>query len=81
MGTVKVNGEALKTIRTRTGLSLRQLAGESGVSFRYIAYLEEGRYSPSFAIVEKLARALRILPTALLADPNDVAPEEEVAVS
>ena len=67
----KFNGEALEVIRTRSGLSLRQLSQLSGVSFRYIRDIEQGRSTPSFPIVQKLAAALKILPTALIADPEE----------
>lgn len=68
MASVKINGAALKVIRTRSGLSLRQLAELSGVSFRHIGYMEQGQ-SASWPVVQKIAEALKILPTALLADP------------
>lgn len=67
----KFNGEALEVIRTRSGLSLRQLSELSGVSFRYIRDIEQGGSTPSFTIVQKLASALKILPTALIADPDE----------
>lgn len=77
MPSVKVNGAALEVIRTRTGLSLRQLSELSGVSFRHIRYIEQGQ-GASWPVVQKLAAALKILPTALLADPGDL-PADEVA--
>lgn len=79
MASVKINGEALEVIRTRSGLSLRQLADLSGVSFRHIRYIEQGQ-GASWPIVLKLATALKILPTALLADPGE-APKDAAEVA
>lgn len=74
MASVKINGQALEVIRTRSGLSLRELSELSGVSFRHIRYIEQGQ-GASWAVIQKIAAALKILPTALLADPAD-APKE-----
>lgn len=79
MASVKVNGEALEVIRTRSGLSLRKLEALSGVSFRHIRYIEQGQ-GASWPVVQKLAAALKILPTALLADPGD-APKDAAEVA
>lgn len=76
---MKFNGQALEVIRVRSGLSLRQLSKLSGVSFGYIREIEAGTSTPSFPIVQKLAAALKILPTALLADPGDPSASAEVA--
>lgn len=68
---MRVNGKALEVIRTRSGLSLRQLSQTSGVSFRYIRNIEQERHNPSWPIVQKLAAALKISPITLLADPGE----------
>lgn len=74
---MKINGEALEVIRVRTGLSLRELSELSGVSFRHIRYIEQGQ-GASWPVIQKLAAALKIAPTALLADPT-TAPVEASA--
>lgn len=76
MGSVKVNGAALEAIRIRSGLSLRDLAKLSGVSFRYIRSIETGTFSPSWLILSSLATALKVPTVALLADPVEAAPPQ-----
>jgi len=50
----------LKEWRSRRGYSLRGLAKRAGVSYVTIVRIEAGRISPTVAMLEKLARALRI---------------------
>lgn len=65
-----VNPSALREIRTRTGLSLRELADRSGVSFSYIRQIEEGeRLRPNPRIVKALAAGLDCEVAAILAAP------------
>lgn len=51
---------AIKKIRTQQGLSLRELAKLSGVSNPMIFGAEIGRYIPSQASLNKIARALNV---------------------
>jgi transcriptional regulator with XRE-family HTH domain len=50
----------LRDWRERRGLSVRQLADRAGVGFATVHRIEVGRLSPTVAMLEKLARALRI---------------------
>ena len=50
----------LREWRERRGLSVRQLADEAGVGFSTVHRIEVGRMSPTIALLEKLAKALRI---------------------
>lgn len=75
----RVNGEALKVIRNRSGMSLRALSEESGVAFSYIRGIEAGAHQPSWTVLEKLARALRILPTTVLVDPKEERNDDSAA--
>lgn len=52
-------GEALKRYRTRRGLTLRELAGES-ISTGYLSRLERGERRPSRAAVDYLAHRLGV---------------------
>ena len=53
-------GLRIQELRTRAGLSLRQLAERSGVDFSTIHRIEKGDESPRFATLEKLAKALGV---------------------
>jgi transcriptional regulator with XRE-family HTH domain len=50
----------LRQWRERRGFSVRQLAERAGVSYVSIVKVENGRMSPTVALLEKLARALEI---------------------
>jgi transcriptional regulator with XRE-family HTH domain len=49
---------ALKGLRTKSGLTQRQLANASGISLGGLRNLEQGIREPSWQTVQKLARAL-----------------------
>ena len=51
-------GRALVSFRQMAGLTLRELAQESGVSAAMISRIENGQASPSLATLEALSRAL-----------------------
>lgn len=48
--------------RTKLGLSQTELAVKSGISRRYIQYLEDitAHFSPSLDVLEKVAKALKV---------------------
>ncbi len=50
----------LREWRERRGLSVRQLADQAGVGFATVHRIEMERMSPTIAMLEKLAKALRI---------------------
>jgi DNA-binding transcriptional MerR regulator len=51
-------GPRLRTLRTRQGASLRDLAARTGLSASYISELERSMSAPSMASLQKLASAL-----------------------
>ena len=52
-------GERIRRLRQKRGLTQRALADAAGVSLVYLRKLEAGeRTSPSFPVLERLARAL-----------------------
>jgi XRE family transcriptional regulator, master regulator for biofilm formation len=58
----------IKTLRTERGLTQAQVAQKAGVTKNYITMLEGGeRKNPSLDIVKKLAKALGVPVTELLA--------------
>lgn len=61
-------GSILLELRTRAGLTQRQLADELGVSQRYIVELEQGKQTKS---VERLFGYIKITGGRLLLDLSD----------
>jgi len=53
-------GLLLRQWRERRGFSLHGLAEKAGVSYVTIVRIEQGRMSPTVALLEKLAGALEI---------------------
>lgn len=66
--TLVVNPEALKALRVRTGLSLRDLAEASGIAYSYIREIEAGAKQPSEHVILALAAGLRVPVTAITRD-------------
>ena len=66
-------GEKLRTLRTRHGMSLRQLASELGYSSHsYVTNLEKGDRKPSVEVVLKIANLFDVSTDRLLRDELDV---------
>lgn len=60
-------GKMLKYLRTKQGLSLKQINEMTGISESYVNRLENrGRLCPSYPVIEKLAFALGVDPADLL---------------
>jgi len=60
----------LKEWRSRRGYSLRGLAQRAGVSYVTIVRIEQGQISPTVAMLEKLAKALKIHITEFFPAPR-----------
>lgn len=66
-------GEKLRLIRTKHGMSLRQLSTELGFnSHGYVGDLESGRKKPSLEVVLKIARLFNISVDLLVKDEMEV---------
>ncbi len=70
-------GEYLKEQRKTAQLSIRQLASAAGVSNPYLSQIERGLRKPSAAVLQNIAKALRISAEQLyvqagLLDADDV---------
>jgi transcriptional regulator with XRE-family HTH domain len=50
----------LRHWREKRGYSVRQLAERAGASYVTVVKIENGRMSPTVAMLEKLARALEV---------------------
>ncbi len=66
MRLVKVIGRNLKRRRERQGWTQARLAAKVGIHRISLARLEAGGKGPSWALLERLARALRVKPGRLL---------------
>jgi transcriptional regulator with XRE-family HTH domain len=69
---VRVNAEALREIRLRSGFTGTELAELAGIDRAYLSHIEAGRKHPSPAVARKLAQALKVRLVAILADPTEV---------
>ena len=58
MNTREYIGKSIAEIRQVKGLSIRQLAEDSGVNFANIYKIENGKYNVSVDILEKICDAL-----------------------
>jgi transcriptional regulator with XRE-family HTH domain len=58
---MKLNPEALRVIRERTGLSKAELADRAGIDRTLVTRLENGERSGTPAVIVKLAAALQVL--------------------
>ena len=59
--------ENVNKLRHKNKLSQKALARRVGISVSYVSMLERGHRSPPLETVEKLAKALGVPPTKLLA--------------
>jgi transcriptional regulator with XRE-family HTH domain len=53
-------GKRLKALRTKCKLNQRTLAQRAGVTQPYVVALEKGRENPTLAVLERLAKALKV---------------------
>lgn len=56
----KALGKKIQKIRKNTGMTQEDVAYKIGISRAYMGYIEQGRYSPSLEVLEKIARVLKI---------------------
>ena len=63
-------GKRLKSFRKFRGLTQSELSEISGVSLEYISKIERGLASPSFHIIDELAKALEVGPMAFFAEEH-----------
>jgi transcriptional regulator with XRE-family HTH domain len=60
-------GITIRSARVAAGLSQERFAEACGLSARYVSNLERGKQDPAFSSITKIARGLRLKPSALLA--------------
>lgn len=64
-------GAALRRVRTTAGLSQEQLGLESGVQRNFISLIETGQNQPTIGTITRLARALGMKASELVAAAED----------
>jgi len=81
-------GKRLKALRTARGLSIRSLAGKSGLAVNTLSLIENEKTSPSVSTLQQLAAALKVPVTAffkpdteqkfVVFTPKDKRPQTEI---
>ncbi|PQD95448.1 transcriptional regulator [Pradoshia eiseniae] len=72
-------GKRLKELREIRGLSLSELAAQSGVAKSYISNMERDKMTnPSLEVMTKIASVLDITPQLLISQDKDVNKEQSV---
>lgn len=66
-------GHAIRVIRTEHGLSRKELAKRSGLSYPYLSEIEAGKKSPSSKALRAIANAVELPPHELLAAAETLA--------
>ena len=61
----------LRSIRKQKCLTIKELAAKSGLTERYLYFLENGTYQPSLEKLYKLAEALKIDPKEIIERLNN----------
>jgi transcriptional regulator with XRE-family HTH domain len=74
--TVGTLGDYLREQRVAAGVSLRQLAQQTGVSNPYLSQIERGLRRPSAEVLQQLAKALRISAETLYVRAGILDPDE-----
>jgi transcriptional regulator with XRE-family HTH domain len=73
-------GEKLRLLRTRQGMTLREVAAALGQrSHSHITQIEFGRRKPSVELVMKVAQLFNVTPDLLLRDELDLPAESDTA--
>jgi transcriptional regulator with XRE-family HTH domain len=66
-------GRNVKRLRQAKKLTQEALAHAAEIDTRYVGGIERGEENPSVAVLGRLAEALGVHPSALLADPSEQA--------
>lgn len=59
----------LKRLRQKEQLSVRALAAKAGMSYTYLANVENGKADPSLSTLTRIAKALGVSVSTLVKDP------------
>lgn len=53
-------GKRIQKLRKNAGFTQEELSEKVGISRAYMGFIEQGRYSASLEVLEKLAKVLRV---------------------
>ena len=67
MDVAQAFGKILREIRLEAGLTQEQLGLEAGIRRTFVSVLELGEQQPTLTTITKLAKALEIKPSAMIA--------------
>lgn len=56
----KTLGKKIQKLRKNIGLTQEEVAEKIGISRAYMGYIEQGRYSASIEVLEKIAKVLKV---------------------
>ncbi|MDF1561883.1 MAG: shikimate kinase [Deltaproteobacteria bacterium] len=73
-------GARVRQLRRRQGVTLKELAGASGVSERYLSSLEGGKGNISVGRLADVARALRVSVRELIPEPGEAGGRQIVSL-
>src|SRR5437867_3664713 len=68
-------GQLLRQLRTKTGIGIKRLAPELGVSYSYLSKLENNEIGPSEDLVNRVAKYFEFDQDRLLISAGKVPPE------
>ena len=64
----KIVGKNVRTIRQERGMTQEKLAFEAEIDLTYVGGIERGKRNPSLLVLARVAKALSVHLTKLLAD-------------
>lgn len=56
----KALGKKIQKLRKELGMTQEETAEKTGISRAYMGYIEQGRYTPSLEVLEKISKALKV---------------------
>lgn len=65
-------GDKIRILRTEKKLSLQELADRAGISLSYLSEIERGTVYPSLSTVKRIAEALGVPPTSIMAQEGSL---------
>lgn len=71
----QIFADNLRRARLAASLSQEELADIAGIDRTYVSALERSRYAATVDVIERLAKALRIMPSSLLENEGLVTPD------
>ena len=71
-------GKRLIKLRRKQGLTLKNLANETGLNTKYISQIEKGEVIPPVAVILRLSRSLEIDSSILLKEEKRMAGKQKV---